>query len=138
MIEVVYTPKTPEEANRRVARAKQFLGKPFLRINPPRAPHIVLFTASNGQKVRIGNVEQIYNDMLLMDAISNNGQDGPLFESTCNDFELQILNAAKRLMGGATWDDPFGTLAFSYRKTPCEHGWITDGENHKCPECAKA
>jgi hypothetical protein len=82
---IVYRCQTPEEARRRVARAEALVGTPFLRLpgNPPA--HRVMFVASNGVKVRAEHVEMVFNDALLMDAVSNWGEDGPLYATTLDE-----------------------------------------------------
>jgi len=89
--EIVYRPKTEAEAQRRVERSKCLQGLPFLHLpdNPPQ--HRILFEF-HGVKVRVSNVEMVFNDALLMDAISNWGQDGPLYRDTLND--APVMNAA--------------------------------------------
>ena len=80
-IKVVYRPKTPEEAERRVKRA-QSLEVPFICLpgNPP--DHRVLFESRDGHKIRVDFVEMVFNDALFMDAVSNWGEDGPLYADT--------------------------------------------------------
>lgn len=50
----------------------------------------------------VEDIEMVYNDMLLMDAISDQGKDGPLYADTL-DTELQrkILKLAIELYRGA-------------------------------------
>lgn len=100
---VIYRPKSDEEARRRVERAELLVGTPFIPLpgNPPQ--HRVLFMASGGEKIRVEHVEMVWNDALLMDAISNWGEDGPLYKDTfAEDDRLtpEIYEYAERAYGG--------------------------------------
>jgi len=81
-IQIVYRPKTDAEARRRVARMDRLIGTPFIPLpgNPP--VHKVLFVSSDGHKVRVCDVQMVFNDALLADAVSEWGEDGPLYEDT--------------------------------------------------------
>lgn len=94
-IEVVYTPKTREEAQRRIDRAEQLCGTPFVRL-PAAEPdrNSIAFLTRDGTPVPFAAVEQLYNDALLMDAISNWGQDGPLSRDTYDDWTREVYDFA--------------------------------------------
>lgn len=109
-IQVVYSPKTQDERERRAKRAEEFLGRTFLNMPGDAPAHKVLFITSNGMKVRREHVEMVYNDMLLMDAISDNGIDGPLYETTVDGDQREILEYAKKVYRGMTWDNLGGVM----------------------------
>lgn len=98
-IEVVYRPKTKEEGQRRAKRAVEIQG-PFIRLPGNLPVHRVCFVARDGSKVRVGDVEMVFNDMLLMDAISGWGEDGPLYEDTVGGLMAEILEWAKEAYAG--------------------------------------
>jgi hypothetical protein len=107
-VRVVYRCKTLEEARRRVARAEALIGKPFLRLPGNRDQKTVLFISRQNQAVTVEMVEQVYNDMLLMDAISDQGKDGPLTRETYGDdsqgrLMREVLDYAIEAYEGAKW-----------------------------------
>ena len=99
-VRVVYSPKSNEEAERRVKRTEGLIGTPFVCLpgNPP--DHKVLFITSSGGHtvtVRVKDVEMVYNDALLADAVSNWGEDGPLYESTLDGpVHKEVFEYAKK------------------------------------------
>lgn len=96
-IEVVYRCKSPEESQRRVDRAKALVGTPFIRLPGDLPGHQVAFVSTEGHKVRVSDVEMVFNDAALMDAISNWGEDGPLYKATLKrPIEQEIYNYAIR------------------------------------------
>lgn len=103
-VELVYTPKNSAEAARRTMRAAAFVGKPFLRLARYLSGD-VLFTAKDGTQVTTQMVEMVYNDMLLMDAISDGGADGPLYKATVSGTQLEILEYAMEAYAGAMWPE---------------------------------
>jgi hypothetical protein len=65
----------------------------------------VAFIASDGTPVRVTDVEMVYNDMLLMDAISDHGKDGPLYvDALESEVEREVLKFALEAYAGARWD----------------------------------
>jgi hypothetical protein len=96
-VRIVYRPKTAEEARRRVARAQALVGTPFLHLPSRPGDQEIVFHTSKGTPIPAGAVEMVYNDMLFMDAVSDNGQDGPLYEDTCTPEMLEVLNYARRM-----------------------------------------
>ena len=78
----LYRPKTQAELLRRSERARHLVGSPFIHLPGNPHAHQVLAELPDGQKIRVGGVEMVFNDMLLMDAISNWGEDGPLYADT--------------------------------------------------------
>jgi hypothetical protein len=105
-VRVVYRCKSPEEAQRRTDRAKSLVGKPFLLCpGLSRLDGAVAFIASDGTPVRVTDVEMVYNDMLLMDAISDHGKDGPLYvDALESEVEREVLKFALEAYAGARWD----------------------------------
>lgn len=93
-IRVVHRPRDAAERARIIERTKQLIGTPFIQLpgNPP--DHQVLFISTCGRKIRVKHVEQVYNDMLLCDAISDYGRDGPLYKDTIEGLQLEIYNHA--------------------------------------------
>ncbi len=124
--QLVYRPKSSAEAQRRTMRAAAFVGKPFLRLDALAvrlaaiAPNIasgwvissdgvfrpgtVMFTARDGTQITVEMVEMVYNDMLLMDAISDQGVDGPLYKDTVEGTQLEILDFAVEAYAGRKWE----------------------------------
>ena len=102
-VRLVYRPKTPAEAQRRVDRAKVLANEkaPFLRLPGNLDPKTVLFTSTNGTPVPVEAVEMIFNDALLMDAISAWGEDGPLtFDTYDDDLHREIYRYAQEAYAG--------------------------------------
>ena len=93
-VRVVYRCKDEAESNRRAARANILIGAPFLRLpdNPPE--HKVLLVTKDGSKIRRAEVEMVFNDMCLMDAISNWGENGPLYKDTLDERHAEVLSFA--------------------------------------------
>jgi hypothetical protein len=102
-VRLVYRCKSPEEAQRRTDRAKALVGQPFLRCpGLSRVDGAVAFVASDGTPVKVSDVEMVYNDMLLMDAISDQGKDGPLYADTLETkLEREVLEFAIQAYGKA-------------------------------------
>jgi hypothetical protein len=95
-ISIVYRPKTEAEAKRRVEAAQSLVGTPFLELAGPKVPKSTeMFTTTAGTPISLEAVEMVFNDALLMDAISNWGENGPLYETTCEGDELEVLNFAR-------------------------------------------
>jgi hypothetical protein len=102
-VRVVYHPATPEEAERRCKRVEALVGTPFVSLPGNVPDHKVLFIASNGYKVRKSDVEMVYNDCLLSDAVSNWGEDGPLYESTLdNPLHAEVFEYARKAYFGVS------------------------------------
>jgi hypothetical protein len=101
-VRVVYRCKSPEERARRVARAQALAGTPFLLCpGLSRVDGAVAFVASDGTPVKVADVEMVYNDMLLMDAISDQGKDGPLYADTLeSELEREVLKFAVEAYAG--------------------------------------
>lgn len=113
-VSVVYRCRTPEEARRRLARAETLVGKPFLRLPGNPDPKTVLFFSRQNYAVRVEDVKMVYNDMLLMDTISDQGKDGPLTRDTFQDdpkgrLMREVLEYSIQAYHGATWDNPSGS-----------------------------
>ena len=91
---VVYRAKTSEEAQRRADRGKALVGTRFVRLpgNPP--DHKILFVSRGGQKIRVSEVEMVFNDALLMDAVADWGKDGPLYRDTIEGIQLEVYEYA--------------------------------------------
>lgn len=95
-VKVVYTPKTQLEGQRRVDKAKSLVGTPFVRMPGNREDSEIVLTTSDGTPIPVEAVEMVFNDMLLMDAVSDWGKDGPLYETTCDKRQLEVLEFAKK------------------------------------------
>jgi len=92
------SPYTREES---VKRAADLVGKPFEQLPGKPPQHQVLTTLSDGSKVRVSDVETVFNDWLMAEYV-----DGPgCYEEACrNDTrpglgprQLEILELAKGL-----------------------------------------
>jgi hypothetical protein len=81
-IRVVYRCKDDAERVRRVQRGEALVGTPFIQLPGKPRQDKVCFISTEGHKVRVNHVEMVFNDALLMDAISNWGEDGPLYAET--------------------------------------------------------
>jgi hypothetical protein len=81
-VQIVYRCKDDAERVRRVQRAEKLCGTPFIRLPGEPPQHKILFVSGTGDKVRVEHIEMVFNDALLMDAISNWGEDGPLYGDT--------------------------------------------------------
>ena len=100
---VVYRPKTEAEVQRRVDRAQALVkgNAPFLRLPGTPDPKTILFTSTNGTPVPVEAVEMVFNDALLMDAISAWGEDGPLtFDTYDDDLHREIYRYAQKAYAG--------------------------------------
>lgn len=89
-------------------RAQALVGTPFIRLpgNPPS--HRVQLTTSDGTKIRTDAVEMVFNDMLLMDAISGYGQDGPLYKDTLDSpLQAEVLAFAIKAYEGVELPEVF-------------------------------
>lgn len=92
-IELVYRPKTEEEARRRAERAKSLVGVPFIHLPGSQEQDKILFTTTTGFPVKVSDVEMVYNDAKLMDSISDHGKDGPLYRDTLDTPEMREVYA---------------------------------------------
>lgn len=93
-LRVVYRCKNDDERARRCKRMDELVGKPFIELPNSPDKHKVLFVSKDGYKVRVNEVEMVYNDMVLMDYVSNYGEDGPLYRDTCEKLQLEVLDYA--------------------------------------------
>lgn len=110
---IVYRPKTQEEAQRRADRAVALTGTPFLCLpghaaDDDAAHATIAFRASDGTPVPVEAVEIVFNDALLMDAVSNWGEDGPLYRETYppGGRQLEIYEWAQRAYSEAKVEIP--------------------------------
>lgn len=90
-VRLVYRCKDDAERYRRLVRAEALKGTPFIRLPEEPRQDKVLFISACGQKVRVSDVEMVFNDSLLMDAISNWGEDGPLTKDTYTEENEAIM-----------------------------------------------
>jgi hypothetical protein len=91
-VRIVYRPKTEEEALRRCARAQSLLGTPVVFLAPAQANRkATAFVANDGTPVSVEAVEMVFNDALLMDAVSDWGKDGPLYR---DDLDTELHREA--------------------------------------------
>ena len=106
-VRVVYRPKTKNEAIRRANRTEALIGTPFVCLpgNPP--DHKVLFICQD-QKIRVSDVEMVFNDALLSDAVSNWGEDGPLYSDTLeSDLHREVWAYAVKAYAGVQLPEKF-------------------------------
>lgn len=98
-VRVVYRPKTAEEGRRRWARMEKMKGTPFEHL--PRQPteRSILDRASDGTEITVDMVEMVFNDAVLMDAVSDYGTDGPLYRDTIEGIHREVYDLAVRLYG---------------------------------------
>jgi len=100
-IRIIYRPKTDAEARRRVKRAETLMGVPFIQLPGITDHKTILFTSKNGTPIPAEAVEMVFNDALLMDAISDWGKDGPLTKDTYDtDLEQEVYEYAQKAYAG--------------------------------------
>ena len=75
--------------------AEDFIGLPFMLLPGRPADHAVVATTKDGTKVRARQIEGIFNDALLLNALKGVG----VYEKTCNTFWLEVLSLAETLYG---------------------------------------
>lgn len=98
---LIYRAKTPEEGKRRADRAEQLCGTPFVSLPGVTDHSVILFTAKNGTPIPAEAVEMVFNDALLMDAISDWGKDGPLtFDTYDDDLHREVYEYAQKAYEG--------------------------------------
>ncbi len=99
-VRLVYSPKTDAERYRRALRTELAKNQLLFQSLPSRPPqHKVLFVSKDGQKIRVENVEMVYNDMLICDFVSDYGKDGPLYRDTIDGLHLEVLEFALKAYG---------------------------------------
>lgn len=98
-VRIIYRPKTEEEGKRRCDRAMLLRGTPFVRLPGALPGDPVLFEV-DGHGVKVSDVEMVFNDCLLMDAVSNYGEDGPLYRDTLNGPMLRVYEYAVKAYAG--------------------------------------
>ena len=97
-VQIVYRPKTAEEAKRRLDRGTALKGTPW--IDPAVPLHKVIFEIE-GHLVRGKDLGMLFNDACLCDAISNWGEDGPLYRDTLDTpAELRCYAEALKVYRG--------------------------------------
>lgn len=96
---VVYRPKTTGERQRRADRGAALLGTPFVRMPGGLADSHVLFEME-GHRVKVSDVEMVFNDCLLLDAVSNYGEDGPLYRDTLTGAMVELYRYALKAYAG--------------------------------------
>lgn len=83
---------------------QELCGTPFVTLPGINDHKAVAATIADGtpygRNITFEHLEQVYNDSLLMDAISNWGEDGPLYEQTLDAGELQVFRLARDLFAG--------------------------------------
>lgn len=100
-LRVVYRPKDDAERQRRVDVANAIVGTPFVKLPGVTDHSITLFVSKNGTPITAEMVEMVFNDALLMDAISNWGKDGPLTKDTYDtDLEREVYEYAQKAYAG--------------------------------------
>lgn len=100
-LRIVYSPKTNAERERRKTRMDALIGTPFVRLPGATDDKATAFVAKNGTPVPFGGVEMVFNDALLMDAISNWGEDGPLtYDTYEDDIHREVYNWAQEAYKG--------------------------------------
>lgn len=94
-VRLLYSPKTDAERYRRAVRVELAKSQLFFKSLPGSPPqHKILFVSKDGHKIRVENVEMVYNDMLICDFVSDSGADGPLYRDTVNGLHLEVLEYA--------------------------------------------
>lgn len=98
-VQLVYRPKDDAERMRILKRTKALLGTPW--VSPSVPLHKVMFIV-DGHKIRAEALGMVFNDAALADAISNWGEDGPLYRDTLDDNPIQAkaYDAALELYAG--------------------------------------
>ena len=79
----------------RQLKVDQFIGLPFVLIPGIPPDHTIAGETYEGVKLRVGAVQMVWNDMLLMDAISGIGT----YARTALPLELACIEVAERLYG---------------------------------------
>lgn len=98
------------------------VGKPFVLLPGKPADHVVCGEdKSDGTKYRAAGVMQVFNDMLLMDAIEGSGT----YERMCSRRNAAFLEVAVRLYGMSCKDALEWWLKIPNLKRPWE--WPSDG-----------
>jgi hypothetical protein len=93
-VEIVYRCKDKAERDRRVARIDWLVGTPFVSLPGVTDHKAILFTSKDGKPIPAEAVEMVFNDMLLMDAVSNWGIDGPLYKDTLDELHQEVYSFA--------------------------------------------
>jgi len=96
-IEIVYSPKSFEERRRRADRAHALVGTPWVK---PQVPLHKVILEVDGHLIRAEGLGTIFNDACLMDAISDWGQDGPLYRDTLDEPMASLYIEALKLYEG--------------------------------------
>ncbi len=106
-------------------RANGLIGTPFVHLPERLSEHQVLFECE-GVKVCVGIVEMMFNDALLLDAVSSWGEDGPLYRDTLDTpIERSIFWKACELYRGVT-------LPSVYKMPCCAGTRVASNQGHKC------
>jgi hypothetical protein len=71
------------------------VGRPFVLLPGAPSEFKVAGVSRGGVKIRNGAIEQVWNDALLMDAISGDGS----YLRRCRDLEIQVLELAEKAYG---------------------------------------
>ena len=90
-VRLSYRPKDKGEGQRRVDRIDALRGTPFVRLPGNTPDGKVLFTTTDGTDITAEGVQMVFNDMLLMDAVSDWGKDGPRYAATIDPRTREVL-----------------------------------------------
>jgi len=105
-LRVVYRCRDAAESKRRTDRANRLIGVPFVSLPGVTDHSATAFTTSAGIPVPFEAVEMVFNDALLMDAISDYGKDGPLtYDTYEDDLHREVYAFAEKAYAGVPIPD---------------------------------
>lgn len=95
---LVYRPKTEEERKRILERGEKLIGTPFQNLPGNPDSHVVL-GEFDGHKIRVKDVEMVWNDRFLIDAVY--GPEGEFYDAKIEPgtFQYFVLELAKKMYG---------------------------------------
>jgi len=96
--EVVATFTSPFTVEESLHRADSLVGKPFEQLPGKPAQHKIVGALADGSKVRVVDVETVYNDWTLFSFIDGEGTYEESYRNRSNGArQLEVLELAKRL-----------------------------------------
>jgi hypothetical protein len=106
-VRLIYRPKDQAEVKRRMDRAQNLVGTPFITLPNITDRNAALFRTKQGTPVSIADAEMVFNDSLLMDAVSDWGSDGPLYRDTLeNDEQREMYDTVHKAFKDANVEIP--------------------------------